>query len=315
MYHNYRELSQNKNANEGDIIRALLLGDNDIDIASRVIEKIEFNRAHSRSQSSISLSDIKVEEALLFGEEKYEHEVVLLPSPNKASGAVNFKESFDEEKLAHLDVKYDDDEKYQKESPLNDTLSAEPVQSPHEVLSRVKSTAVIREDSLKVKKKYLDEEESTRFFTAQIALSVINDVVNTSAMPFFSIKSTEIKLAVKQYDAGIDGNLDMVLMSNYYNPIVVTMEPLLERTKLAVKLDSLLSLQSRGRNSNYTARVLLQGLPASDDEKEPGTVNFNVTHIFLKTAMDTLYALPRFASTSKLVCLFLLIVLIFILTK
>ncbi|ETO15965.1 hypothetical protein RFI_21396, partial [Reticulomyxa filosa] len=71
MYHNYRELSLNKNANDADIIRALLLSENDIAMASKTIENIRSNRVRSRSQSLLSLSDVKTDETW-FGEEEKE---------------------------------------------------------------------------------------------------------------------------------------------------------------------------------------------------------------------------------------------------
>ncbi|ETO22598.1 vacuolar protein sorting-associated protein vps13 [Reticulomyxa filosa] len=117
-------------------------------------------------------------------------------------------------------------------------------------------------------------------------------------MPFFSIRSTDIQLDVSQQESAIDGFLQMMLISNYYNPMVVTMEPLLEPTKLDVKLylNQALHLRNR-RNHNCSIDIHLQG--SSTEEKEADPVNINITHIFLKTVMDTLYASPRFTTTHK----------------
>ncbi|ETO22596.1 hypothetical protein RFI_14592, partial [Reticulomyxa filosa] len=84
MYHNYRELSLHKHASEEDILRALLLSDNDIDTASRIIDNIRLKRTYSRSQSFISVSDIKTEDERI-GDEKYDEEIRML-TPSEKGG-------------------------------------------------------------------------------------------------------------------------------------------------------------------------------------------------------------------------------------
>lgn len=67
-----------------------------------------------------------------------------------------------------------------------------------------------------------------------ITLAVINDVMASSAMPFVFLKLSHLHLQwSKDVDTG-KGVFLVNIQSLYYNPIIVTMEPLLEPTKMRI---------------------------------------------------------------------------------
>ena len=129
-------------------------------------------------------------------------------------------------------------------------------------------------------------------------INLINDVMSSSAMPFVGIKLYSIHVVWTKDIERIKGTFGFDEQSKYYNPMIVTIEPLIESSRIAVNWNSMPS-SAKTSKPLYTIKVNLQGVPHERSALVPKIipVNMNITHIFAKTLLETLHAWSHFAAT------------------
>ena len=275
MYHNFRELSGR--FDQEDIIRALIIGDNQLDKATAILNEQQtainddpYNNnnddhdGNNRQQRPIKKKKTIIKNSYF--------------SDYYTGDADDDDDADDEEDdyYYHRQNDYDQDEEEKKSYNTNNN------------------------NYNQKKKKYPTKLKINLTFESEkgIEINLINDVMSSSAMPFVGIKLYSMHLVWTQDIERTKGTFGFDFVGKYYNPMIVTMEPLIESSRIAVNWNSMPS-SSKTIKPLYTIKVNLQGVAHERSALVPKIipVNLNITHIFAKTLLETLHAWSHFAAT------------------
>ena len=250
MYHNFRELSGR--FTEGDIVRALVMSDNQLDKATMILTQPSLSS--SQHQQIITASSIPIDHELKVDDAYF------------ADDADADDEDDDDLRLQSLGVGGGGNESSKRLHGQNggQNVKGKP------------------QSKLKVNLTFESEKG--------VEINLINDVLSSSAMPFVGIKLYAMHFVWTRDGPRTKGTFSFDIRSSYYNPMIVTMEPLLEQSRINVNWNSMPSSITGGAPSKslYTIKVHLQGVRVERSALAPKVipVNFNVTQVLTENVLN-----------------------------